>query len=116
MQQVESFRVENTGAGGATGRNASNSTRRPGVSRRTLLRGLAAASAPLAAARLPGRADGLLVGRAVAAQTTDAVTTLTVATNRAPSDLDPHSAYDAGSGAVLQGPFEGLIRVRPGTT
>ena len=28
--------------------------------------------------------------------------TLTLVTNRAPSDLDPHSAYDAGSG-LLQG-------------
>jgi ABC-type transport system substrate-binding protein len=42
--------------------------------------------------------------------------TFTLATNRTPSDLDPHSAYDAGSGVVLQGPFEGLIRLKPGTT
>src|SRR3954462_7629075 len=41
--------------------------------------------------------------------------TLTLVTNRAPSDLDPHSAYDAGSGVVLQGPFEGLIRLKSGT-
>lgn len=41
--------------------------------------------------------------------------TLTLVTNRTPSDLDPHSAYDAGSGVVLQGPFEGLIRLQPGT-
>ncbi|MCC2629859.1 MAG: hypothetical protein K0S14_3509, partial [Thermomicrobiales bacterium] len=37
-------------------------------------------------------------------------------TNRAPSDLDPHSAYDAGSGVLLRGPFEGLIGVRANTT
>ena len=37
-------------------------------------------------------------------------------TNRAPSDLDPHSAYDAGSGVLLQGPFEGLIRAKANTT
>ena len=37
-------------------------------------------------------------------------------TNRTPSDLDPHSAYDAGSGVLLQGPFEGLIRARANTT
>jgi peptide/nickel transport system substrate-binding protein len=42
--------------------------------------------------------------------------TLTLVTPRAPSDLDPHSAYDAGSGVALQGPFEGLIRLRRGTT
>jgi peptide/nickel transport system substrate-binding protein len=41
--------------------------------------------------------------------------TFTLVTNRAPSDLDPHSAYDAGSGTLLQGPFEGLIRLRSGT-
>jgi ABC-type transport system substrate-binding protein len=40
--------------------------------------------------------------------------TLTLVTNRTPSDLDPHSAYDAGSGVLLQGPFEGLIRLKPG--
>jgi peptide/nickel transport system substrate-binding protein len=45
-----------------------------------------------------------------------ALATFTVATNRTPSDLDPHSAYDAGSGVVLQGPFEGLIRLKSGTT
>ena len=42
--------------------------------------------------------------------------TLTVATNRAPSDLDPHSAYDAGSALMLQGPYEGLVRLRPGAS
>src|SRR5918993_4740849 len=41
--------------------------------------------------------------------------TLVLATNRAPSDLDPHSAYDPGSQIVIQGPFEGLIQLRPGT-
>ncbi len=43
-------------------------------------------------------------------------TVFILATNRTPSDLDPHSAYDAGSGVVLQGLFEGLIRLKPGTT
>ena len=42
--------------------------------------------------------------------------TLTLVTNRAPSDLDPHSAYDAGSRGLLQGPFEGLIRAKANTT
>ena len=42
--------------------------------------------------------------------------TLTLATNRTPTDLDPHSAYDAGSGVALQGPYEGLIRLKAGTT
>ena len=48
------------------------------------------------------------------AQTT--ANTLVIATNRTPTDLDPHSAYDAGSRIVLQGLFETLIRVKPGTT
>jgi ABC-type transport system substrate-binding protein len=38
---------------------------------------------------------------------------ITIATNRAPSNLDPHSAYDAGTGVTLQGPFESLIRLKP---
>jgi peptide/nickel transport system substrate-binding protein len=45
----------------------------------------------------------------------DASKSLVLATNRTPSDLDPHSAYDPGSGIALQGPFEGLIRLQPGT-
>ncbi len=102
--------------GGATDDHLLKRDAMPSISRRALLRGLAAASAPLAAARLPGNAGGLFADRAAAAQTPGAMATLTVATNRAPSDLDPHSAYDAGSGVVVQGPFEGLIRVRAGTT
>jgi peptide/nickel transport system substrate-binding protein len=46
----------------------------------------------------------------------DSLAPFTLATNRTPSDLDPHSAYDAGSGVALQGPFEGLIRLKPGST
>jgi peptide/nickel transport system substrate-binding protein len=42
--------------------------------------------------------------------------TLVLATHRTPSDLDAHSAYDAGSRIVLQGMFETLIQVEPGTT
>jgi ABC-type transport system substrate-binding protein len=40
---------------------------------------------------------------------------ITIATNRAPSNLDPDSAYDAGSGVPLQGPIESLIRLKPGS-
>ncbi|MGH2616866.1 MAG: ABC transporter substrate-binding protein, partial [Thermomicrobiales bacterium] len=43
-------------------------------------------------------------------------TSFALATNRMPSDLDPHSAADSGSGLVLQGLFEGLIRLKAGTT
>jgi peptide/nickel transport system substrate-binding protein len=41
---------------------------------------------------------------------------LTVATNRVPTDLDPHSAPDPGSIVALNGQFETLIRLKPGTT
>ena len=40
----------------------------------------------------------------------------TLATPPSPADLGPHSAYDAGSGVAVQGPFEGLIRLKSGTT
>jgi peptide/nickel transport system substrate-binding protein len=78
------------------------------VSRRTLLRGalLGGAATAVSAMRRPSRAAPLRQ---------DAATTFTLVTSRAPSDLDPHSAYDAGSGVALQGPFEGLIRLKPGT-
>ena len=58
-----------------------------------------------------------VVSEVVAAPTLQgSLNTLTLATNRTPSDLDPHSAYDPGSGVALQGPFEGLIRLKAGTT
>lgn len=71
------------------------------LSRRRLLQ---AGSAPLMLA---------LQGRASAAQSAEP-RPLTLATNRAPSDFDPHSAYDAGSGLAMRGPFEGLISLKPG--
>jgi len=54
-------------------------------------------------------------GRQFAPAREASTTTFVLATNRAPSDLDPHSAYDPGSQIALQGPFEGLIQLRPGT-
>src|SRR5688572_31476216 len=36
-------------------------------------------------------------------------TTLTIAMNGSPSDLDPHSVYDYRSAMPLRGPYEGLI-------
>ena len=44
----------------------------------------------------------------------DATSTLTLVTPRAPSDLDPHSVYDSGSGVLMNAAFEGLLRLRPG--
>ena len=40
--------------------------------------------------------------------------TFTLAANWAPTDIDPHSGYDPGSGFVLAGIYENLIRQRPG--
>lgn len=90
----------------------------PRASRRWLLqRALAAGLAPgvasLANAAITSAAAPSRAAAAPANQ--DTASTFTLVTNRAPSDLDPHSAYDAGSGVALQGPFEGLIRLNPGT-
>ncbi len=79
--------------------------RRSALSRRRLLQ----ASAGGGFAAITGRRDHAARARQ------DAPVTFTLTTNRAPSDLDPHSAYDAGSGTLLNGVFEGLIRLRRGT-
>jgi peptide/nickel transport system substrate-binding protein len=42
--------------------------------------------------------------------------TLTVASNWPVVDLDPHGGYDPGSGQAMTGPFESLIKLRPGTS
>ena len=62
-----------------------------------------------------GAGVAVLAARPVVSAHQVAATTFILVTNRTPSDLDPHSAYDAGSGVALQGPFEGLIRLRPGS-
>lgn len=74
----------------------------PRLTRRRLLAGL-------------GAGAGVLAMRPTASARQAAPTTFTLVTNRTPSDLDPHSAYDPGSGVVLSGPFEGLIRLAPGS-
>jgi peptide/nickel transport system substrate-binding protein len=90
----------------------------PTLSRRHLVRGGLASGLALFTSLGVGASLGSLHDRrhASAAPSRQASpATFTLATNRTPSDLDPHSAYDAGSGMVLQGPFEGLIRLKPGT-
>lgn len=74
--------------------------------RRNLLQGALLGTAATLTGRIPSAASPR---RQVA------LSTLTLVTPRTPSDLDPHSVYDAGSGVLLQGTFEGLIRVKPGT-
>ncbi len=43
-------------------------------------------------------------------------TTLTIALNGAPSDLDPHSQYDQRSTLAVRGPYEGLIGLKDDKT
>src|SRR5688572_14024861 len=43
-------------------------------------------------------------------------TTLTIAMNGSPSDLDPHSVYDYRSAMPLRGPYEGLIALEGSAT
>jgi peptide/nickel transport system substrate-binding protein len=87
-------------------------------SRRALLthglqRGLLIAGWPLTGSQAAIRS--IWPGTHMAPARDASMTTLVLATNRAPSDLDPHSAYDPGSEIAIQGPFEGLIRLRPGS-
>lgn len=78
--------------------------------RRRLLQGAA-----LAPALLAGYQSAQRSVRATPRLSDDRARTFVLVTNRTPSDLDPHSAYDAGSGVVLRGLYEGLLRLRPGT-
>src|SRR5215204_3122106 len=87
------------------------------VSRRSLLCGALLGGAAVVASAGAGPDASLAGDRLLAAPLVQGASrTLTLVTNRAPSDVDPHSAYDAGSGVLLQGPFEGLIRAKANTT
>src|SRR5215212_8371754 len=88
------------------------------VSRRSLLQGALLIGAAIGAPGAEAGPGAPLVGDRLRAAPLPqgAPRVVTLVTPRAPSDLDPHSAYDAGSGVALQGPFEGLIRLKPGTT
>jgi peptide/nickel transport system substrate-binding protein len=79
-----------------------------GVSRRELLRRAAALS--VAAPALRSRATSAAPARQ------DASTTLTIAMNGSPSDLDAHSAYDYRSAIVGRGPYEQLITLKGNST
>jgi peptide/nickel transport system substrate-binding protein len=80
-----------------------SSVRRSTPTRRAVLKGAAAFG--LAATGLPG---GRVAPAAAPARQTDPKT-LTVAVNGAPTNLDPHVAYDYRSSLAIRGPFEGLI-------
>lgn len=77
------------------------------LTRRSLLRGAAAATAVPALATLGGPETRSAAAAPLARQTDPA--TLTIAMNGSPSDLDPHSVYDYRSAMPLRGPYESLI-------
>ena len=88
------------------------------LSRRRVLQRAASGGLAIAATALAREAIGIpsdVPGIDAAPYRQASASTFVLATDRAPSDLDPHSAYDAGSGVALQGPYEGLIRLKPGT-
>lgn len=93
---------------GSLVRNRTAAPLNRGIPRRRLLQGALLGGTGVAALLRQRSLDA-------APRRQDAAQTFTLVTPRTPSDLDPHSAYDAGSGVVLQGAFEGLIRLKPGT-
>jgi peptide/nickel transport system substrate-binding protein len=82
------------------------------LDRRSLLRAAAAGLAVPAAGALGGARPGPAIAYA---RQTDA-STLTIAMNGSPSDLDPHSVYDYRSAMPLRGPYEGLIALDGSST
>jgi peptide/nickel transport system substrate-binding protein len=88
---------------------------RQGLSRRSLLhRAAATGLAGTAAATFAGLPGETVRAAAVARQADP--TTLTIAMNGSPSDLDPHSVYDYRSAMPLRGPYEGLIALDGSST
>jgi peptide/nickel transport system substrate-binding protein len=83
------------------------------LNRRSLLRAAAVAGVVPATTTLGGLAS---VSTASALRAQAEPTTLTIAMNGSPSDLDPHSAYDYRSAMPLRGPYEGLIALEGSAT
>jgi peptide/nickel transport system substrate-binding protein len=81
------------------------------LSRRSVVKaGIAGAGSLALGAQLGSRSSAL--ARAVQGD----ASTLTIATNGSPSDLDPHSQYDQRSTLAVRGPYEGLIGLKGDTT
>src|SRR5215211_255056 len=82
------------------------------LTRRTVLKGAAAASlaAPLAGLVAPSRV------RAAVARQEGNGTTLIVGLDGSPSDLDPHSQYDYRSTTVVRAIYEGLVGLKGSDT
>ncbi|MDP8932509.1 MAG: ABC transporter substrate-binding protein, partial [Actinomycetota bacterium] len=83
------------------------------LNRRSLLRAAAAAGIVPATATLGGLTN---VSAASPLRSQADPTTLTIAMNGSPSDLDPHSVYDYRSAMPLRGPYEGLIALEGSAT
>lgn len=83
-----------------------------GVTRRTVLKGAAAASL---LASVSGIVDPARV-LAVAARQTENGATLIVGLDGSPSDLDPHSQYDYRSTIVVRSIYEGLVGLKGSST
>lgn len=83
-----------------------------GLSRRTVLKGAAAASL---AAPLVGIVDPTRVRAAVARQDGNG-STLILGLDGSPSDLDPHSQYDYRSTTVVRAVYEGLLGLKGSST
>ena len=83
------------------------------LNRRSLLRAAAAAGVVPATATLGGLTN---VSAASPLRLQADPTTLTIAMNGSPSDLDPHSVYDYRSAMPLRGPYEGLIALEGSAT
>lgn len=75
--------------------------------RRSLLKGAAGAAAVLSAPTLAHAAPGATGSQFVRKQ--GDASTLVIAVDGSPSDLDPHSAYDYRSVLAILGAYEGLI-------
>lgn len=82
------------------------------LSRRTVLKGVAAAGL---SATLAGVVDPAAVRGAVLRQEGNG-TTLILGLDGSPSDLDPHSQYDYRSTTVVRSVYEGLVGLKGGAT
>jgi peptide/nickel transport system substrate-binding protein len=89
-----------------------NTSPRAALSRRTMLKGAAAAGL---AAPLGGLVDPSRVRAAVARQEGNG-STLIVGLDGSPSDLDPHSQYDYRSVVVVRSLYEGLVGLKGSAT
>jgi len=92
--------------------NRSRAVQLAALTRRTMLKGAAAAGlvAPLSGLVEPSRV------RAAVARQEGNGTTLIVGLDGSPSDLDPHSQYDYRSTIVVRAIYEGLVGLKGSAT